>query len=174
MLQLIKIIKKYRIHMGFTQSDLAHAARISLPSLQNLESGKSKNPSLETLIPIFSVLGLTLEIQHKPANWDLLALCGAPLSSSQHSRIRPTPDLLLNSLRLACSELELKKVTTHQNSRELLATQALLLALATYFPHFFRKNCHKSTLLMQFYPKTPTGPMIKLKRQTAAILATYL
>ena len=171
MLYFIDIIKQNRVSQGLTQSELAHRARVSLPSVQNIESGKNTNPSWETLQSIFSALGLQLVTETKPADWDSLAACGAPLTSTKSKSVQPTEELLLSSLRSACLELSL---TPRAESRQTLAVQAILLALASHFPHFFRKHCRNSSLLMKFYPADPKGPVIKLKRQATAVIASYL
>jgi transcriptional regulator with XRE-family HTH domain len=174
------LIRETRIALGLTQVELATQAGVSLPSVQNIESGRATNPSVETLSALFSVLGLELAVKPKEPDWDTLIACGAPLTphhSKRLKQIRPTADVLLRSLRQACSYLSRgKKGSTQEprESREELGVQALLLALKYHYPTFFRNNCSRASLLVQFCPENPNGPQIKLKRQATAVLATYL
>lgn len=168
---LSKLIKQAREQQGLTQNELAYAAQVSLPSVQNIESGRNPNPSLNTLTTILSALGLTLVPQAEPVRWDVLSACGAPLMVSRAKHVRPNALLLLKSLRAACLELDARPNEMH---RERLAVQSLLLALSTHYPNFFKQHCRSSPLLMKHAPLSLSGPMIKLKRQAAAVLAEYL
>ncbi len=93
------------------------------------------------------------------------------MSESEGTRVQPTAEILMSSLRAACAELE---GIGSNESREKKAVEALLLALSTHYPTFFRGHCRSSPLLMKYFPKSPTGQVIKLKRQAVAVLASFL
>src|SRR4051794_9862007 len=83
--ELFASVKKIRTQLGMTQMELAHQTKLSLPTIQNIESNRA-NPSLETLQTLAHHLGLELKIDVRPAPWDLLAFYGAPLLSSTEIR----------------------------------------------------------------------------------------
>lgn len=175
MSKLASLLNKNRERLGYTQSELARLAGVSLATLQNLESGRSVNPSWDTLRAILGVLRIGFYPRTLRADWNALAACGAPLMSvmteSGAKPIEPTPQLLIASLRSACAELD---ASEKRDTREQRAVEALLLALATHFPSYFRRHCRSSPLVMKFYPERPLGQSIKLKRQAVAALARYL
>jgi transcriptional regulator with XRE-family HTH domain len=59
---IVKSIRSLRHKRGLTQSQLAEKAKISLPTIQNIEGGRG-NPSLSVLEAILGVLGAKLEIE---------------------------------------------------------------------------------------------------------------
>ena len=60
-------IKERRQLLGITQQDLADISGVGLRTIKQIESGKS-NPSLNTLVCIFDVLGLELGLKIKSSN----------------------------------------------------------------------------------------------------------
>jgi hypothetical protein len=76
----------------------------------------------------------------------------------------------LKSLRVACAQIN----PEDSEPREVLALQALLLALRLDFPAFYAKHCADAPLLARFCPNKPSGPVIKLKRLAVTALASYL
>jgi len=100
------LLRESRTLQGLTQTELAHRSGVSLPTVQNLEAGRA-NPTLATLQAVLNALGLELSLEPRSADWDELALCGAPLmvggvsdaedggnKTVRESRHGPTPDLL--------------------------------------------------------------------------------
>ena len=73
-------LKQIREEFGYTQMELAHKSGVSLPTIQNIESGKT-NPGLAIADKLLSVLGFHLHIKSQAVDWDLLATLGAPLVS---------------------------------------------------------------------------------------------
>lgn len=57
-------IYRLRKQKNWTQAELAKASKLSLPSIQLIESGKG-NPAWETLIKIFKALDVSLSIESK-------------------------------------------------------------------------------------------------------------
>lgn len=54
-------IKRIRKEAGLNQQELADRAGISKSQIWRLEKGEQKNPTLETLIPIATALGVSLD-----------------------------------------------------------------------------------------------------------------
>jgi transcriptional regulator with XRE-family HTH domain len=170
MLPLAHLIRETRVGLGMTQSELSRRASVSLPSVQTIESGRAENPSLETLSSILKTLGLEMTVAPREPDWNALIACGAPLTVSKGRRPQPSAELLLDSLRSACLYFSHKK----ESSRERVSLEALLLAIKSYYPSFYRKHCARSSLFNEFLPKELTGSLIKLKRQASFLLAEYL
>jgi len=53
-------VKRLRMLSGLTQKQLANKAKVALNTVKNLESGKLKNPTLNTLIKIADALGVSV------------------------------------------------------------------------------------------------------------------
>ena len=53
-------VKRLRLLSGLTQKQLASEAGVALNTVKNLESGKLKNPTLNTLIKIADALGISV------------------------------------------------------------------------------------------------------------------
>jgi hypothetical protein len=105
--------------------------------------------------------------------WSNLAACGVPLMNESKSLpIQPTPELLKNTLQ-QLNALWSEAPPTPAESRELEAVQSLLLALQGHFPYWYKKNCENLTL-NQYFPRTLTGRIIKLRRIALSHLTTYL
>ncbi|MCS3768352.1 transcriptional regulator with XRE-family HTH domain [Aeromonas hydrophila] len=54
-------IKRIRKHAGLSQQELAERCGISKSQLSRLESGEQKNPLIQTIIPIATALGASLD-----------------------------------------------------------------------------------------------------------------
>lgn len=61
-IELGKIIRKRRKLLNVKQSNLAELAGVAERTIREIESGKG-NASLDTLIKIFEVLGLEMNVQ---------------------------------------------------------------------------------------------------------------
>ena len=94
MIELAEICKQAQRKKGFTNQELADRAGINLSTLNRLYSRTAKSVSLATIVPIFDVLGLSLD-----------AACGlnpdADLGTAEH-------DLQIQNDAMQ-SKLELKK-----------------------------------------------------------------
>jgi transcriptional regulator with XRE-family HTH domain len=178
-------IREARRLQGLTQTELAYRSGVSLPTIQNMETGRA-NPTLVTLNAVLGVLGLELRSEPRGADWDELVRCGAPLmigegptADGQENRIireshrGPTPDLLLKNLRDACLELRHVSGTTDLD-RKRDVVQALVLAIRSHFPTFYGKNVAGIELYEQHLSAPVTGRTIRLAREAVANLARYL
>ncbi len=157
-------IKDRRKLLRLSQSEVATRAGISLPGLQNIETGKS-SPSINTLESILNVLGLKLEISLQEIDWDLLAFYGLPITANANRENESrSSDKLAQLIQSAirCSE----------KGRILEALQAFLLAIYEHFPSFYKEKL--SAFSEAIYPKQITGRLIKLKRQVVPVLCEYL
>lgn len=174
MFDFSSLLKQSRDSLGLSQVELAHGSGISLPSVQNIEAGKG-NPSLDTLEKLADYLGLEIRFEPKAADWDLLAALGAPITVlNPPPVVSKTPQNLLRLLRQAAVELSgVGEVEDRERKTEAL--QALLLALESHFPVFFRKHCAHSKLLAGGLRLDLNAPrLVRLKRQAVASLAEYL
>lgn len=183
-MDMSKSIREERGRLGLTQSELAHGAGVSLPTIQNIEAGRA-NPSLATLNAVLDALGLRLEIAARPVDWDRLAVCGAPLMVHEETaELEPTyvsgdllapPDAetLLASLRDACREFHGRPFEPgDQRRRE--AVHSLLLALKLHFPGFFEEHLAGVEMYEEVLSDPISGRMIRMTREAAATLASYL
>lgn len=179
-----RVIREERLQQGLTQSELAHRSRVSLPTVQNMEAGRA-NPSLSTLTAVLSALGLELKAEPRPADWDQLAICGAPLmvregavtGEESYTGIRasvlPTAERLLNSIRDACRELR-DHPDGEPLERRREAVQAHLLALRMHFPTFFGEHLAGTELYEEPLSAPITGRTVRMTREAVAVLASYL
>jgi transcriptional regulator with XRE-family HTH domain len=178
-------IREARRLQGLTQTELAYRSGVSLPTIQNIETGKA-NPTLVTLNAVLGVLGLELRSEPRGADWDELIRCGAPLMVREEPAVDslgnkvvrerhrgPTPDMLLVNLRDACIELRRASGITDLERRQE-AVQALLLAIRSHFPTFYRKNVAGVELYVRHLSAPVTGRTIRLAREAVAALARYL
>ena len=53
-------VRKIRVRAGLTQKQLANNANVALNTVKNLESGKLKNPTLNTMVKIADALGISV------------------------------------------------------------------------------------------------------------------
>ena len=79
-------LKRLRVDLGLTQMELATKSGISLPTIQNIESGKA-NPILDILTRIFNVLGLEIKVSAPDFQVEKAILLGMPLSSNQSTSV---------------------------------------------------------------------------------------
>lgn len=165
-----KLIRQTRRNLGFSQAKLAHAAGLSLLSVQKIESGRA-NPSFSSLTALFEALGLNFKIELKPIDWNALVDCGAPLTTTNgESRKprRPSKKLLLELLPRACMNLPA--------GREREALAALILAIEEHYPTFYRQELSDipSVRAIRRDNSELSGRTIKLKRLALEKLANYL
>ena len=66
---ILKQVKSRRKDLQVTQAMLADLSGVSLRALKQFESGKG-NPTLETLSKIAKALGMELNLQVKPPNFN--------------------------------------------------------------------------------------------------------
>ena len=53
-------VRKIRVRANMTQKQLANTANVALNTVKNLESGKLKNPTLNTMVKIADALGISV------------------------------------------------------------------------------------------------------------------
>src|SRR3989344_3325283 len=153
---LIKEQRKVRV---YTKMKLAVLAGVSLPTIQNLESGKG-NPTLELLEKIGGPLNTSFEYVSQEPNWGLLEQCGLPISLKQEKRAKTkvTPLELASQLKLAIHFCEHKK--TEERLKEALAS--LTWAIQHHYPTYY-SYCLESTETKTLFMKYPLkGRLLKL------------
>ncbi len=161
-----------RMDLGLSQSQLAHLSAVSLATIQNLEADRA-NPSLQTITAILGSLGYSLTVRCNGPDWDALSACGAPLMSGTAKPREHSRELLLQSLRAAAAALG-KGALVDASPRELESLQALLLAVESQFPTFFKKHLGCSPSIRKLLPDTLSGKHIKLKRLAESRISEYL
>lgn len=164
---MLELIKHTRHEKGLSQQQLASFSGISLASLQAIESGKS-NPSLFLLEKILKTLGLDLKLSTKSADWELLCFWGVPLTSEKVKRTS-NRDEFFNELIQACLEIQGQDIHVEGVLRKKEAVQAMLLALQTHWPHYY-KLLSKAPVIKAMTPKEVSGRHIKLRRVCLARL----
>ena len=162
-------IKKIRADLGLTQMELATKSGISLPTIQNIESGKA-NPSLDILTRILNVLGLEIKVSAPVFQMEKAILLGVPLSSNQStSVIKPSREML-------CLEVRKWAHYFRENifsDRESLAMTSFLCAIKDNWPTIYREiEC--PIFDKQIETSRNNGQLIKLRRIAIATLSTYL
>ena len=53
-------VRKIRVRANMTQKQLANNANVAINTVKNLESGKLKNPTLNTMVKIAAALGINV------------------------------------------------------------------------------------------------------------------
>jgi transcriptional regulator with XRE-family HTH domain len=127
-LSIQDLIKKYRTVVGLTQVQLAAQAGVSLPTVQNIELGKAKNPSLDVIERLCGVLGLRVEIRTHPCDWEYLAFCGVPFEVDFGSNAFGVTDL---KRELSRALIELDEKRSQPKADALIG---FFLALRDHYP----------------------------------------
>lgn len=165
-------VRRARTALGLTQSRLAARAGVSLPTVQNVEAGRA-NPAHATLCRLLGPLGLSLELGVPRADWDALAAHGLPLGRGPAPPVRPRAPSLVRLVRDAALDLALTPAGP-ETERRREALQALLLAIRTHFPSFFRRNLDRLPAVRLLLPGEPPGRVVKLGRIAREAVARYL
>src|SRR3989344_473911 len=116
-MNLASIVKTNRLNFGWSQTELANKAGISLPTIQNIELGKA-NPCLDVIEKVTIALGLDFLFTTQKASWDYLIAFGLPLFMDKGTRQIFRKDEWIKQIYLAANELS---VTSEQKKVEALA-----------------------------------------------------
>ncbi len=154
MIAIGKTLKHRRMALGFSQSQLAHRASLSLASIQKIERG-SVSPRWESLEDLLQSLSLNFSISEKEINLDALAAIGVPIA--QKNDVHETFELS-ESIRLIIFQF------THFPERVQEAIEAFVLALKLHFPSQFQKLYRENKKIVELLPSKIDGRMIKLSR----------
>ena len=165
-------VRGARIALGLTQARLAERAGVSLPTVQNVEAGRA-NPAHRTLCRLLDPLGLSLEIGAPRGDWDALSAHGLPLGSGEARPARARAASLVRLVGDAALDLA-RSAAGPATERRREALQALLLAIRTHFPSFFRRSLGRSPAVRRVLPAEPSGRVLKLGRIARAEVARYL
>ena len=158
--------------LGLSQVAFAARARVSLPTLQNVEAGRA-NPAFSTLRLLLRPLGLSLDLGVPRVDWDVLSSHGLPLSGGSDRTVRTSAASLVRLVRIAALALARSPdVPGQERHRE--AMQGLLLAVRTHFPSLYRRRLEDSPAVRRLLPAEPSGRVVKLGRIARDALARYL
>jgi transcriptional regulator with XRE-family HTH domain len=165
MLEINELIRNRRKDLGLSQSQLAHEARVSLPTIQNVEAGKA-NLSQSTLGKIFEVLGLQLSIVSEDPRWEEGIALGVPLTGTIEGTFKSSKDFI-RSLDDFLRSLPQKKESMLKETRNWEAFTGFLWALETHYPRTLQKLSYAKKarfLLAQNLKIFEPGRLIKLRR----------
>jgi transcriptional regulator with XRE-family HTH domain len=171
-MQIGPLIKTQRHKKKLTQMQLAVQAKVSLPTIQNLESGKG-NPTLSLLTKVCAPLDLSIEPSSEEPDWGLLVRCGLPLggspldASTKISSTPLTPQRLAEHIHKALKSVRIKK-----RIQEALAS--FIWAIQKEYASFYAYSL-ATPQVEAFLKKHPLkGRIIKLKRMTSERLSFIL
>lgn len=165
---LVALLRQRRLDLGLTQPQLAQRAGLSLPAIQQIESGRG-NPGLRTLLSLFSVLGIDAEVQVRTPNWGALAAFGVPLLVE--SDVRGASAL---SALEGAELLREAAAVTDWDERQREALQATLSAIQSHYPSFFARELADHSGVMKLIGLPVTGRVIKLRRLALAKVCEVL
>lgn len=170
-MDLRSLIKEKRRLMGYTQMKLAVLAKVSLPTIQNLELGKG-NPTLELLKKIGKPLNYSFQYTSQEPQWALLEHCGLPIHPEQEkwAKTKITPLELAFQLKLAIHFCEQKK--TEERLKE--AVVSLIWAIQHHYPTYYAyclESAETKTLLIKYPLK---GRILKLMKMASSGLSHIL
>lgn len=158
--------RKARKTVRLSQGAVAYLSKTSLPTIQNIESGKG-NPSLSVLSSVAQVLGLEISIQSRKPDWDFLRSCGVPIQGMNESKNKkPEVDPLVLETKLA--------LQGPLSTREAEALTAFLLAIQIHYPTLYKKSFSKNPLALKALEQPITGRIIKLSRIARHSISEYL
>jgi len=123
-------VRKARRNLGYSQAELARHAGVGVATLQNIE-GNRANPSINTLLAIFKVLGVGVRLEIKKAaarDWDEMAFLGCPIKAQRDlAGAKPASRSVLCEILRGLDPVDF-------NGREAKAIAAWLVALRDHFP----------------------------------------
>lgn len=127
-----KTVSQVRRRRGLTQIELAQRAGVGLATIQNIESERA-NPSLETLLAIFKVLRIQIQLDAEASSidWPTLSALGCPIMNDRASNQSPSVNRLLEEIGTLNPE-EFKP-------REAKAVAAWLAAIRDHYPSVWRR-----------------------------------
>lgn len=149
--------------------ELATQSGISLPTIQNIESGKA-NPSLDILTRVLHVLGLEIKVSAPGFQAETAILLGVPLSTNQLTTlIKPSRSRLVIEARKWAHYFRENVFS----EREALAMTSFLCALKDHWPSIYHEiECPLFNKLISI--SRNNGHLIKLRRIAVANLSRYL
>ena len=126
MLMLLTEIKRLRQAKGLTQTQLAHLADVSLPTIQNIEAEKA-NPSLMVFEKILAALDAEIEIK-STQKVTVLELFNCSTAQFKNTPIHKTLKKIIHDFSSAKSE------------RDLELSVALFMALIEHYPNWLKQK----------------------------------
>ncbi|MGZ3804470.1 MAG: helix-turn-helix domain-containing protein [Pseudobdellovibrionaceae bacterium] len=176
MLKINEIIRAKRSDLGLSQSQLAAAADVSLPTIQNVEAGKA-NLSQSTLEQILEVLGLKLQVVSVGLDWNKAAQLGVPLMGSPAPSFPSQKKDFINALDDFLKSLPMRKEEMLKYPRNWEALTSFLWALETHYLKTFedlRYSKKAKYILSQNLKIFEAGRLIKLRRIALAYVGEFL
>jgi transcriptional regulator with XRE-family HTH domain len=129
---IVGAILSRRVQLGLSQRRLADLSGLSASMISALEN-RSRNVSLANVEKILEVLELSLAIEEKDYDWDVLCALGCPLQQKSDLKVERTAGNL--SLELSKAAVYLNSRSSDSNlSRHRYAVAALFAALRNLYP----------------------------------------
>lgn len=159
-------IRDQRKRLGYSQGRLAQLAGVSLPTIQNIESGRA-NPCLQVLSEVVRALGLSIALSTRRADWDYLSACGVPITSAQ--KAEPVTATRFTE-ELTCALVQ--AIEEKLDERARLALGATFLALKTHYPSRFK--IFSNSLMVKELVAMRDPRILKLRRLALSGIARFL
>jgi transcriptional regulator with XRE-family HTH domain len=158
-----------RKSLGLSQNELARQANLSLATIQNIESGRNTNPSLDVLVRLTDILGLQVSVSAVKPDWQLLAAHGVPLLNiDKKLKIEYwQPKEFVKQLKFALhSDLGI---------REKKAILSFAWALFDHYPQYAKNNGFEFLFsYLASYKNILTDDCIKLRRIALTNMQKFL
>jgi len=157
-----KIFVQKRKSLGLSQVSLATLARISLPTLQNIEAGKA-NPSWDVVTKLSKALKIKITLESEEIDWALIGSLGVPMMSEKPIK-RQFSEAAESELKRAF--FEIFKLNKPLPERDLEALIAYAMALRDHEPTYFKtfKKFVSEAELNKKIKQMNFGRLIKLRR----------
>jgi transcriptional regulator with XRE-family HTH domain len=162
-------LKQIRREFNLSQIELAQESGVSLPTIQNIESGQA-NPTIEVLEKITSVLGLQIQVHCPPFDLDRAVAFGVPLIGKKESAVIINPTTLKIEARKWIQQWMQGKLS----ERDEEAIASFFLAMKLHFPDYYQKSVVTPWLENKVKSKIADGRIIKLYRIALANVSLYL
>ena len=163
--EILMEIKQHRIQQHLSQLELASMAKVSLATLQNLEAGRG-NPELKTILNLFSVLGLSIEVINRKPDWEKWISYGLPLISNKPHFIPVREKFVAEFLKLNPSP-----DFNDLDDRIKKAWVSFLCEVRDHYPRIFNRNKKLEVWVLSHQDKFLSP---KLRRISLAALGAYL
>ncbi len=158
-----------------SQAELAQKSGVCLATIQNLESGRNTNPSIQVIEALLNAMGFKMQWTALPIDWDLLSDFGVPLSKMNESNthLPRNAATLSEQLRRACLSL-LTDLQQEDYERKLHSVQATLWAIKTHYHKIYQRYFAKQEAAQEVMKNVQIGKVLKLRRVALGVLCQYL
>lgn len=175
MLFINKTLIQKRKELGVSQVKLAQLSGVSLPTIQNIEAGKS-NLSLALLEKLLLALNLRIQIFSQQIDWTKAIQLGIPITTDKSLKKISIKDYQ-NELDIFLNSLPVNKIEYGEDARAWEALTSYLWAFHDHYPKVFKSltSYKKTKKILDFNLKNlEVSRLIKLRRISLATLSSIL